>query len=422
MSIDQITTSLQTALKTAGANYSLPGGSGFSDSLQLGQILKGKVLRHFEGSRYLVNFDGQEKVVDSSVPLRADEIIYGRVIALGERVELQRVQTEKAETSVAGENNAAPRRAVEAARLGKHESLIERLFERYAGKLSAEDKASLLPLVKSAADPESMVMAGLVLSKLGLSQSPEILKVVYETLILRQPPQGLFSLPDKAPQLAAVQRLSDDDGKIITGQLAPIIASLMSDIPHKERVQNHGSSIGYICDEKPPQKNIDENTSRQDPGGYNDRRSSSTMDLSRWVMNAQTEGAVAHRVATLPFWLGDQLIEVDVAMFDQRPGTNLKDGVKHRQVVISLGMEQLGRIELSVKVAGDRLRIRVTTNESSKTEIVSGYMGYLRSALTDNGWEVDEVVYATLEELPNVAVPQSVVEHIISQDSLNRLM
>ena len=67
----------------AAFQVELPG------ALSLGQIVKARVLKHYEGGRYLVSLEGRERVVDSSVPLNTGELVRGRVIAVGERIELQ---------------------------------------------------------------------------------------------------------------------------------------------------------------------------------------------------------------------------------------------------------------------------------------------------------------------------------------------
>src|SRR4051812_30947362 len=93
--------------QTASAiNFSVAGGDDFAGKLQLGQIIKGRVLRHYEGGRYAVDFDGREKVVDSVVPLQTGDVLHGKVIGLGERVELERVRGSVQPT--ARENALAP--------------------------------------------------------------------------------------------------------------------------------------------------------------------------------------------------------------------------------------------------------------------------------------------------------------------------
>ena len=91
MNVDTIFQALQEGFARAGKSLWVQGDPEFAATLRLGQVLKGKVLRHFEGGRYLVSFGGQEKVVDSGVPLRTGEVLYGRVMALDDKVHLQRV-------------------------------------------------------------------------------------------------------------------------------------------------------------------------------------------------------------------------------------------------------------------------------------------------------------------------------------------
>lgn len=423
MSVDQVTSSLQAALKATGANFYLPGGSDFAGNLQLGQIIKGKVLRHFEGNRYLVSFHGQEKVVDSAMSLRTDEIIHGRVIALGERVELQRIHTERPEVSAARDQTTT-KQPVETSLFNRHEQLINRLFDQYAGKLSGEDKAILLRLIKGAADPDTMATAGLVLSKLGLGQSPEFLRAVYEVLVTRNPRHGLFPLPEKAMQLATAPIQPDEAGNRTAEQLAPLIANLMNQITRREDESGRNRDVTTDIGVSSTTIRDDADTARQQEE-LNDGHhpwQNRAINLGQWVFNTQTQGAVSHRIGTIPFWLGDQLIEVDIAVFDQRAGTNLLNGVKHRQVVIALNMEHLGHIELTARIAGNHVRLGITNDQSHKTEIVSTHMGQLRDALAKAGWEVDEMTYATQVITSASGVPRSVVEHIVSQDSLNRLM
>src|SRR5207237_7591634 len=131
-----------------------------------------RVLRRYEGSRYLVDFDGHQKVVDSAVPLRTDEVIHGRVIGLTERVELQRVNasvTPLSETATALTSHALNLP-------GKSGEVISGLFERFQAQLAPQDLALLQRAVERASQPERMALAGLVLAKLGVPVSPPALR------------------------------------------------------------------------------------------------------------------------------------------------------------------------------------------------------------------------------------------------------
>ena len=67
----------------------------FRATLKLGEIIRGRVMRSIGEGRYAVNFQGHERVVDSTIPLRTDDILHGRVVAVGDRVELQQGDWER---------------------------------------------------------------------------------------------------------------------------------------------------------------------------------------------------------------------------------------------------------------------------------------------------------------------------------------
>ena len=108
MTVNNVSLGVFADLRTSANRLFLPGASDFAGGLNLGQIIKGKVMRQYDGGRYLVSFGGHERVVDSSVPLTSGELIHGRVIGLGERVELQRVYPgEESDTSAPKPGDAA---------------------------------------------------------------------------------------------------------------------------------------------------------------------------------------------------------------------------------------------------------------------------------------------------------------------------
>ena len=144
--------------------------------------------------------------------------------------------------------------------------------------------------------------------------------------------------------------------------------------------------------------------------------------LAAWLLNAQIDGMVSHRIGTIPLLVNDRLIEVDVAFFEQKKDAEQKPGAKHRQLVFSLRTEGLGRVEVVARVSGEHVRVRIASDEGSATAALSQYAGALESVLASGGWAVDEVSYETKSGTAISGVAHSVVEHVISQDSLNRLI
>ena len=120
--------------------------------------------------------------------------------------------------------------------------------------------------------------------------------------------------------------------------------------------------------------------------------------------------------------IGDRLIEVDLAFFDQREERAAAAPIKHRKVIFSLRTDHLGHVEITANVSGPHVRLQVVTDDSDATGEVSAHADDLRAALAAGDWKVDEVVYQTRQADSQNGVVRAVVEHVVSQDSLNRLV
>ena len=408
MNIDQVTQLVQSALRGAGFSLFLSADNEFTSTLNIGQIIKGRVLRQYEGNRYAVDFAGHEKVVDSAVPLKTNEIIHGRVVALGDRVELQRVASDGSIIKPSADG-ASPVTGFNIS--NRFEKLIQETFARYQGQLTAADQTSLLRSVRSASDPGIMVMAGLVLSKLGLSQAPELLMALYHSLNNKAQNRGMFAHGIMAGEVQSQSNISE---RPVSEVLSGILTERLQQVPEKEAA----NSLQNEQDVKLGDSATAGNGGDQSPPGNPQQP---FWNAGRLLLNTQSAGSVSHRVATIPFLLGDRLVEVDVALFDQRRHIDAPDGIRHRQIVFSLNLESLGHVEILATVANHRARVVVTTENSEATAYLAGYMTTLKDDLEQIGWAIDELSYETKTEGIG-GVNTAVVEHYISQDSLSRLM
>ncbi len=148
-------------------------------------------------------------------------------------------------------------------------------------------------------------------------------------------------------------------------------------------------------------------------------------DLARWIFNAQTGGAVTHRVATLPLLLDGELVELDVALFAQNDdkGSEPKaDGIRHRELVFALTTEALGHLEVRALLADGHMRLRIAADSSASTERLAEHAQTLEAGLQRIGWQVDEQRYESRATNASGAVLASVVEHLISPGSVSRLV
>lgn len=422
MSVEQISGSLPGAARGIANRLVLDGAPSLADNLNVGQIIKGRVLRHYEGKRYQVQFMGREWIADSAIPLRTDEVIYGKVLALGERVELQRLSNEKLFVEQKQEASGSRLDNVAQTFLNRHEQIIEKLFSRYGSSLSAVDKDVLLNAMRGAIKPEITARAGLFLAKLGVSQAPEFIKAINDMLMANTNKKNpvVVGFDDNT-----VKAESNRAGTEIPGmhaefslQMRHMIEDLLPRTTGKN--QSNADKAAQAQNDQAGRPAPDHAADSGFSGGAQEDLSGS--DLGKWLLNIQPDGSVSHRMGTIPIWLGEHLIEVNLAVFDQRGDHRQTDSIRHRQINFSLDLPMLGHLELTARVADSRVRLKIATDDPENTQALSMHLGELRGALTQRGWAVDEMSYSFQKVSDNDGAISTVVEHIIKHDSLNRVM
>lgn len=417
MNVDSLVNNLQAALGRLGQNLVVQADSGFNNSLTLGQVLKGKVLMHYDGTRYGVSFGGQERVVDSAVPLRAGEVIYGRVVGLGDKVHLQRQVGPEAGQGHGSEPETPPLGQQQTG-MNARERLVAQLFDRYQGQLTAKEQGLLVRLMGKTGRPELTVLSALVLNKLGFELSAEAVQGVLRVLE-RERPAALRQVAE-VPQLA----LGDGAvGKNPSEEIAPLARVLQGLL---ELSEDGWQREGLDDAEPVPGRGAPERVGVQGSdmaGGEGDAEQRREPDyLGTWLLNGQSEGSVAHRTSTFPLWFGERLIEVSIALFNQRQQVMGQGELRHRRIVLALDTEQLGHVELVANLAKDNLSLEVRAQDDEATETLADHLPALRSQLTALGWTVDGISYATVAPGERGEVVRSVVEHFVTQDSVNQLI
>ena len=410
MNVDSIVNNLQGNLGRLGQSLFLQGDGAFSENLTLGQVLKGKVLRHYEGGRYEVSFAGQEKVVDSTVPLKVGEQISGRVVALGDKVHLQRVDVNKSkegnQQTEAGNNRT----------LNAKERLATQLFDKYQGRLNGQDRQLLMRMLSRSGNPELTALSSLLLNKSGVSLNQEFIKSIFRVLETERPAN--LAKTEINPQLQisneAATRGNESAVKEFSEVLYERLALQADNLVSKgaETVRRDGGAA------------IKNNTLSQDHNfqSGDDDGDSSERFLGTWLLNAQSDGSVAHRVISVPIWFGERLVEVSVALFSQREQAGLSSDAKYRKVVLSLDTDHLGHVEVIINIANTNLKIDFHAQDEEAADILAGYLPELDSLLEQSGWTVDGINYATVLPSARGEVVRSVVEHYVTQDSINRLV
>lgn len=353
--------------------------AGLAAKLQLGQIVQGQVLRHYEGSRYLVRVLGHDAVVDSASPLRPNETLHGRVTGLKDRVELERLDPqERGETDAASQDAGDTLAGLGG---GRAAEIIEELFRRHRGVLQGRDAGELERAVRRAARPDRVALAGLVLRKLGLPIDAGLLDSLAEAIGGRF---GGLAPGDSTLELALAQ--------------APVsgAAALGEAIAQQIFRAGDSESAKSFRAAWPP---------------------------SQWILNAQGGGSVAHQVGMLPIELGGAGIRVEYAVFEESEGRMAgAERLRHRKLVLVFELAGLGRVEARAVTAGDHVRVVLAADSRVQTNALLRHGEALVNSFNDSGWKVDEITYETrAPEAPGGAV-SAAVEHLIAPGSVSRLI
>lgn len=362
-------------------SISIAGGDDFARSLALGQIVRGRVLRGAPGGRWLVDFDGRVKVVESAATLRADEVVVGRVVALGEQVELQRVHTSVS----AGAPSAA---ASGAANPGA--ASLDAASPDVATASATEPGAAVRP-----AGDGRAVIAARVLSKLGVERSREALRAVDEAL--REGATGsMFPLHERAIRLETRDAGAPGPGPA----LAPAAAATFATSEDSERsAPTLPALLARLIDVRP--------------------------GLGRRLLNLQGGGALGHRVGTLPLLVDGSLRALDLALFDQSgpasgaPADGASAPPRHGEAVFAVTTRRLGRVEVRATIAGDHVRVRMSAPDDAGARELARHAARLAADLEARAWRVDELAYrgGTISG----AVPRAVLGHLVAPGSVSVL-
>ena len=405
MSVNNITNVGQTVNTRAGHALQFDAGDVLSDRLRIGEIVLGKVTKHFDGRRYSVNFAGIEKVVDSEIPLTRGELLYGRVVGVNEKVHLQRVYPKQTQEPKA----VYPR--------SENQALLQNLFTKHQVELTPKIQAQILSLMKAQPSPVLIAFSCLVLSKLGLRSEPMLVRAVSKVLAGER-----NVLDERALRVAPALDKGGDWVSKTDPLLISELASMLS-ILSKPRSGQASQDVTSERELSVSDKMQGDVLAEEHESGGDQGEESSNNDemLGQWILNAQNGGSVSHRLSRLPVWFGNQLIEVDVVLFSQRDTTMKPEGVRYHKIVLSLQIEELGHVEACVFAADHRISLHFTTDNERSSNIMAGYYGEIKKIIQDLGWELDEVNYSTRLNLPD-GVMQSVVDHYITSDSLSRVM
>ncbi|MES9851146.1 MAG: flagellar hook-length control protein FliK [Candidatus Thiodiazotropha sp. L084R] len=415
MSVNEVTSIVQGVL-AKGGGILVEGDASFTRTLTIGQILKARILRHYEGGRYLAEIDGRQKVVDSAIPFRIGEIFHGRVTALGDKVHIKRTTVDYL--------SKQPDPSSQQSLFGAKEQWLEKLLTQFGASLNTNDRNVLLQQIARSSQPQIMGLSGLILNKLGIDISPEYLRAVHRVLNTNKLQEIIKKLESPYHLEVESKPTATDSGEAVQ-QLAGLIESAQIDTwrnYYNARDKERTIDKSGIADSHHPVNSMGSNESSETGAKHTRDEFYSEWLLGKRLINTQNGGSLNHQLLHFPLWFGERLIEITVALFSQNEASCTEEESRHRRLVLSLETANLGDLKITVNLADQHLRLRFVADNAAATELLAQHLADLKAALDTTIWEIDEIEYVTDALNEDNTALQAVVEHHIAQDSLSRLM
>lgn len=322
-----------------------------------GERMRMRVLRQLDDSRYLVSFRDGQHVVSSTVTLNVGSTVRAVVTAVGEKLELRYVGEDS--VAVVMDDHAAA-----------GEDAIAQLASRYAVDLQTAQRTAIEQAMQDAAEPETMLSAGLFLGKLALGIDPANLHALY----------GAQRWSGKLPESSTV-----DPGDATTSpvQIAEQMLAALQE--------------------------------REPDAGDQDREQ---RDRAQRLLNEQDEGSVAYRFGTVPVLVADRLLELDVVHFRERGREDREPGM--RRLVMTFSTSTLGRVEVVAQALAERLTIAITTDSAEGRDELAASAQDVRDLVARLGWNVDSVSCDVRDRVDRAA--RRVIDHVLNGDTLSALV
>ncbi len=399
MNVDNIPSALQSGSKIGNGLF-FPGGDDFASKLTIGQVIKAKILRHHEGSRYVADFNGQQKIIDSANPLQPGELIEARVRSLGKQVEIQRINVVVGEAN-SSLNDIGNLKDIGSSLFAGQEKVLQSIRGFFAERQSSVTLKEIQIIREFLA--RGISLNTILLSALSLKKANiELNKVTLDSVI------SALNKGASKPYFSEV----------------PALASLGVDFSSEQSIQSYALATKSLAESV----NLYAHSVVDAQTPLFGKLSDGSLDSDRErlpyrILNTQDDSSVNHRLIAFPIWLDGKLVEVNMALFDQYQSDRNKEDISssYKRFVFTLALDNLGEVVATATVYGKHIHLILTTESTGSTDFLARHMASLINNVEEMGWIFDKVEYATADKNefePSVA---AVVEHYVAKDSVSRV-
>jgi len=352
--------------------------SGSTEDLVVGQLVEVTVVDQSSTSgRYGVRINGQLHSADSTTALQPGSTVLAVVTRLGSRLELRAVSIPE---------DPALAQALAA------------LAARYRVELSASAQRQIAAAASATPSALDTLRSGLYLKKLGEDVSQAALGAL---VAAQQMPVASASGREARGAIALLDSANGTDG--LSKGLGQLLERATA--PQDNARTDMGTGYGFA------DAGGGGRQGRQEQPNEQARR-----DLAQQLLNLSDGGALQYRYATLPLLVGGKLVELDMALFQQRAQTPAIDSP--RRLVMSLTTSRLGAVRIVAQSLHSNLSVSLLSNSERGVALLSAALPTIRQQLAALGWQLDGVRCEYAAEVSSAG--RDIVDHVLTSSSLDR--
>jgi hypothetical protein len=367
-------------------------------TISLGQIIKGKVLKVYDGNRYGVMMGGQERVVDSTIAFHVGQQLSTKVMDIqGDKVSLKLTERSSG-------NETFPAKPEQTTA----QTLVDSLIREFnLQRLTTAQQQSIDGIAKSFKQDRFAIKLALYLAKNGLPVSEPLIR-------------NLMKSAAEPVRLAVLETPVDYADLSRHSAEMPLLYQAIAEAFGGASM--HPENENETAPESRTQDGVrDQNVT----GGYTlasmfQQRESGFDDESEQtpfmkLLNIDTEGAIAHSFDVLSLIINDRLLEFDVAFFDQ--AHTQTGATSSKQIVFELETGA-GKVGVVAKLVNNRLSLAFNAEQSALLEALQQQKETFSETLTEAGWVLEQAHYAS--HTTQGSAMAAVIDHVLAQGSMER--
>jgi hypothetical protein len=386
---------LAALLRTAGAA---------AGSLQAGALLQARVVRVTEGGMYLVNLGGQLRLVESATALKVGDAFRVRVVAVADRVEMQRVgDVRSLERGAPAESTSNP--MTQTSVRGQLSLAEAAAAAGQSVRLAASERARVAEHIRRAAEPRGHATALTFLARSSISGARELAPVLAE--MIRRDKRGL----PIAATLALSWESHASDGE---GAAAPRAEQLQAMAIQIDKASRLPPLVpGKV-------KGVGGHRTEGIAAGSGVRA-----DLAlAHILNAQRGGAVSHRLSAIDIETPAGTLPLDMALFEQCEPEPAERTIRHRRFSLTIALPSVGELQIDARVEAEGVDLVFTHSTAASAERMRSADERLRADLDALGWRAQCIEHRLAEaqhtDEASIAGPvQFVIEQALREGRLD---